>query len=488
MAQKIQVRRDTAANWSTSNPTLAAGEPGLETDTGKTKYGNGSTAWNSLGYTVGGGESTIAPTGVAATDTAAIQAAHDALPSLGGEIRLTGGVYSLLASGLSFTKPVKLRGVGKSAGAVSVPANYPADTAITRIEYSSTTGTAITVSSNACLFQDFHLINTSVTAPTAGAGIAVTTGGGAGFEYRSISVAGFYRNIDHGNGFEWTMDACTIFDFVQAGIRIANPALPDGGDMGITNCQIMAGPNRATAVAGIEWVSSGGLRVANCKFNRRGAGTLSVGIYLHPADGIQTSVFQIDDNSFENMGYGIYSDDAGNTGTGLIGKINIKDNEFYCLTKALALLRTTTGKTNLVQIKDNIVTSTGANNATAGIQISNMDTVQIGGNMYATNITTAGRLTIGSGVTNLTHTDIRVDSNAGAPTNGTVALNGTTDVVVPTTAVTAKSNIQMTQQVAGGTQSGISFVKSRVVGTSFTIASVAGDTSTVGWQIIEPLV
>ena len=47
---QIQVRRGTASQWTSTNPTLAAGEWGFETDTGKVKIGNGSTAWNSLGY------------------------------------------------------------------------------------------------------------------------------------------------------------------------------------------------------------------------------------------------------------------------------------------------------------------------------------------------------------------------------------------------------------------------------------------------------
>jgi Major tropism determinant N-terminal domain len=50
MANRIQLRRDTASNWSTVNPTLADGEPGLEFDTGKIKYGDGSTAWLDLSY------------------------------------------------------------------------------------------------------------------------------------------------------------------------------------------------------------------------------------------------------------------------------------------------------------------------------------------------------------------------------------------------------------------------------------------------------
>ena len=50
MASKIQFRRDTAINWSNTNPTLAQGEPGLETDTGKVKYGDGNTNWTGLTY------------------------------------------------------------------------------------------------------------------------------------------------------------------------------------------------------------------------------------------------------------------------------------------------------------------------------------------------------------------------------------------------------------------------------------------------------
>jgi hypothetical protein len=52
MATKIQMRRDTAANWTSANPTLASGERGLETDTKKWKVGDGSTAWTSLAYEV----------------------------------------------------------------------------------------------------------------------------------------------------------------------------------------------------------------------------------------------------------------------------------------------------------------------------------------------------------------------------------------------------------------------------------------------------
>jgi len=47
----MQQRRDTAANWTSQNPTLLNGELGYETDTGKWKVGTGSAVWTALGYT-----------------------------------------------------------------------------------------------------------------------------------------------------------------------------------------------------------------------------------------------------------------------------------------------------------------------------------------------------------------------------------------------------------------------------------------------------
>jgi len=47
---RLQIRADTAANWTSTNPILLANELGRETDTGKFKIGDGTTAWSSLSY------------------------------------------------------------------------------------------------------------------------------------------------------------------------------------------------------------------------------------------------------------------------------------------------------------------------------------------------------------------------------------------------------------------------------------------------------
>ena len=55
MADMIQIRRDTASNWTTANPILALGEMGAETDTSKIKIGDGVTAWTSVPYLIDAG-------------------------------------------------------------------------------------------------------------------------------------------------------------------------------------------------------------------------------------------------------------------------------------------------------------------------------------------------------------------------------------------------------------------------------------------------
>ena len=64
----IKVRRDTAANWISADPTLASGEIGFETDTNQLKIGNGSSVWTALDYTSGGASLEISETAPASTD------------------------------------------------------------------------------------------------------------------------------------------------------------------------------------------------------------------------------------------------------------------------------------------------------------------------------------------------------------------------------------------------------------------------------------
>jgi len=46
----IQLRKGTVAQWTAANPIMKAGEPGVETDTGRIKVGDGVKTWSGLVY------------------------------------------------------------------------------------------------------------------------------------------------------------------------------------------------------------------------------------------------------------------------------------------------------------------------------------------------------------------------------------------------------------------------------------------------------
>lgn len=77
---------------------------------------------------------------------------------------------------------------------------------------------------------------------------------------------------------------------------------------------------------------------------------------------------------------------------------------------------------------------------------------------------------------------VKTGSNAKA---GTLTANGTTAVTVSTTAVTANSLIFIGYNTPAGTP-GAAYVSAVTPGTSFQVKSVASDTSTLAWFIIEP--
>lgn len=65
MAFRIQIRRDTSANWAINNPVLLQAEMGYVTDTNQAKFGNGIDPWNDLDYFAPAATGPVGPTGPA---------------------------------------------------------------------------------------------------------------------------------------------------------------------------------------------------------------------------------------------------------------------------------------------------------------------------------------------------------------------------------------------------------------------------------------
>ena len=100
MADIIQIRRDTAANWTSANPTLAQGELGVETDTDKVKIGDGSTAWTSLGYLIDTGGYLLASNNLSDLASSATALTNLGLTATATELNYTDGVTSSIQTQL----------------------------------------------------------------------------------------------------------------------------------------------------------------------------------------------------------------------------------------------------------------------------------------------------------------------------------------------------------------------------------------------------
>jgi len=94
--KRILLRRDTAANWTSGNAVLASGEVGYETNTGKFKIGNGTTAWNSLGYSIASNISAAVLDDLG--DVTITSTANGDLLKWNGSAWVNAGGYALLAS------------------------------------------------------------------------------------------------------------------------------------------------------------------------------------------------------------------------------------------------------------------------------------------------------------------------------------------------------------------------------------------------------
>lgn len=121
---KIQLRRDTASNWTSANPSLASGELGFETDTGKFKIGNAAgTAWTSLSYAAATSYNDLTNTPAAYSLPTASTTVLGGVKVDGSTITISSGVIS---STYTYTLPVAsastLGGVKLGSG-VSVDAN-----------------------------------------------------------------------------------------------------------------------------------------------------------------------------------------------------------------------------------------------------------------------------------------------------------------------------------------------------------------------------
>jgi hypothetical protein len=241
----IQLRRGTAAQWTSANSTLAAGELGLETDTAKIKMGDGATAWTSLAYAAGGtstvvsaANSTVTVGGTTSAPTVAVNPSNIPISSLGvptapvsfGSQQITGVADPTSAQMVSTKNYVDTVAQGLSPK----PSVVLATTAPLSPTNTAASTTTLLASSNGTLVVDGTTVTTGMRvlvqneANGANNGLYVVTNPGSGSaEYVLL------RASDMSTGTQ----VPGAFTFVEGGNTNANSGFVVGGTTPISFTQ-----------------------------------------------------------------------------------------------------------------------------------------------------------------------------------------------------------------------------------------------------------
>jgi hypothetical protein len=217
---QLKLRQDTSSGWSAVNPILLAGELGRESNTGKIKIGDGSTAWNSLAYQPFGALITNAD--ISATAEIAVSKLAD------------GAARQLLqtdtaGTGVEWTSNVDVPGTLDVTGAATF------DAAVTIAGDLTVNGTTTNINTTNLVVEDKNIILGDVATPTdtTADGGGITLKGATDKTINWVDATDAWtlsENVNIASGKEYRIDGVKVLDATSLGssVLITSANITDG--------------------------------------------------------------------------------------------------------------------------------------------------------------------------------------------------------------------------------------------------------------------
>lgn len=208
-----------------------------------------------------------------------------------GAIYIPAGVFKIVSTiHIPPSVQISIIGAGGSVGAI--------ENSVSKIVYSFTTGDAIVDSGDNSTIKGFDLQN-NASSPSAGSGLHLV---GRFARISDMSIIGNYNNVVLDNSYYDRITNVSFIDAVHYDLLNQNTALPDFGDLTVSDCYFLTGysANTHATTVGIFQPNSGGIKVVNSKWNSGTPKMVTCIQGIFSGSGNATSDLALSNNSFEN--------------------------------------------------------------------------------------------------------------------------------------------------------------------------------------------